>query len=181
MFNRDNPGAYFALRRNMLVSGDAMKKSNWKIYAFFIGVSEAVGLLSGWLTRAGTASYAEMIQKPPLAPPGWVFPVVWTVLYALMGISAARIWLAPPSPARNRGLNLFWLQLAVNFLWSPIFFNAGAYGFALIWLLLLWVLVLLMILQFRKVDLPAALLQVPYLIWLTFAAYLNWGVFRLNP
>ena len=173
--------SYFTLPLNMLVSGDAMKKTNWKIYALFIGLAEAVGLLSGWLTRAGTASYAEMMQKPPLAPPGWVFPVVWTVLYALMGISAARIWLAPPSPARNRGLNLFWLQLAVNFLWSPIFFNARAYGFALIWLLLLWGLVLLMILQFRKVDLPAALLQVPYLIWLTFAAYLNWGVFRLNP
>ena len=173
--------SYFALPLNMLVSGDAMKKTNWKIYALFIGVAEAVGLLSGWRTRAGAASYAEMMQKPPLAPPGWVFPVVWTALYALMGISAARIWLAPPSPARNRGLNLFWLQLAVNFLWSPIFFNVRAYGFALIWLLLLWVLVLLMILQFRKVDLPAALLQVPYLIWVTFAAYLNWGVFRLNP
>lgn len=165
----------------MLVSGDAMKKSNWKIYALFIGLTEAVGLLSGWLTRAGTMRYAEMIQKPPLSPPGWVFPVVWTVLYALMGISAARIWLAPPSRSQNRGLNLFWLQLAVNFLWSPIFFNAGAYGFAFIWLLLLWVLVLLMILQFRKVDKTAALLQIPYLIWLTFAAYLNWGVFRLNP
>ena len=165
----------------MLVSGDAMKKSNWKIYAFFIGISEAVGLLSGWLTRDGTMRYAEMIEKPPLSPPGWVFPVVWTVLFALMGIGAARVWLSPPSPARNRGLNLFWLQLAVNFLWSPIFFNAGAYGFAFIWLLLLWVLVLLMILQFREADLPAALLQIPYLIWLTFAAYLNWGVFRLNP
>ena len=158
-----------------------MKKSNWKIYAFWIGLAEAVGLLSGWLTRAGTMRYAEMIQKPPLAPPGWVFPLVWTVLYALMGISAARIYLAPPSRSRNRGLNLFLLQLAVNFLWSPIFFNAGAYGFALVWLLLLWVLVLLMILQFRKVDLPAALLQIPYLLWLTFAAYLNWAVFRLNP
>lgn len=157
-----------------------MNKGNWKIYAFWIGLSEAVGLLSGYLTRAGTQAYAEMLQKPPLSPPGWVFPVVWTVLYALMGISAARIYLTPPSQARSRGLNLFAIQLAVNFLWSPIFFNATAYGFALLWLLLLWVLVLLMLLQFRKVDKAAARLQIPYLLWLTFAAYLNYGVWQLN-
>lgn len=157
-----------------------MKNSNWKSYAFWIGLSEAVGLLSGYLTRAGTRGYAEMLQKPPLSPPGWVFPVVWTVLYALMGIGAARVSRTPPSPARSRGLNLFVLQLAVNFLWSPIFFNAGAYGFALVWLLLLWGLVLLMILQFRKVDKTAARLQIPYLLWLTFAAYLNYGVWQLN-
>ena len=157
-----------------------MKNSNWKSYAFWIGLSEAVGLLSGYLTRAGTGNYAEMLQKPPLSPPGWVFPVVWTVLYALMGIGAARVSQTPPSPARSRGLNLFVLQLAVNFLWSPIFFNAGAYGFALVWLLLLWGLVLLMILQFRKVDKTAARLQIPYLLWLTFAAYLNYGVWQLN-
>jgi len=144
-------------------------------------LAEAVGLLSGFLTREGTQIYAEMLQKPPLSPPGWVFPVVWTVLYALMGLGAARVYLTEPSRARNRGLNLFILQLAVNFLWSPLFFNARAYGAALLWLLLLWVLVLAMILAFRKTDKTAALLQVPYLIWLTFAAYLNWAVYRLNP
>ena len=157
-----------------------MNKTTWKTYAFWIGLSEAVGLLSGWLTREGTALYAEMLQKPPFSPPGWVFPVVWTVLYALMGISAARVYLTPPSAARSRGLNLFVAQLVVNFFWSPIFFNARAYGFAFFWLLLLWVLVLLMILQFRKVDKTAAYLQIPYLIWLTFAAYLNYAVWQLN-
>jgi tryptophan-rich sensory protein len=157
-----------------------MNKTNWKTYAFWIGLSEAVGLLSGFLTRDGTEIYAEILQKPPLSPPGWVFGVVWTILYALMGISAARIYTAPPSPARSRGLNLFIVQLVVNFFWSPIFFNARAYGFALIWLLLLWGLVLLMILQFRKVDKTAARLQIPYLLWLTFAAYLNYAVWQLN-
>ena len=157
-----------------------MNKPKWKVYAFWIGLTEAVGLLSARLTRTGTEIYAEILQKPPLSPPGWVFGVVWPVLYALMGISAARIWAAPPSPERSRGLNLFVAQLIVNFFWSPIFFNAGAYGFALLWLLLLWGLVLLMILQFRKVDRTAALLQIPYLIWLTFAAYLNYGVWQLN-
>ena len=157
-----------------------MNKTKWKVYAFWIGLTEAVGLFSGFLTRTGTEVYAQMLQKPPLAPPGWVFGVVWPILYALMGIGAALIWAAPPSPKRSRSLNLFVAQLIVNFFWSPIFFNAGAYGFALLWLLLLWGLVLLMILQFRKVDRTAALLQIPYLLWLTFAAYLNWAVWQLN-
>jgi len=143
-------------------------------------LAEAVGLLSGWLTREGTQIYAETIVKPPLSPPGWVFPVVWTVLYALMGISAARVWLAAPSKARNLGLNLFVAQLIVNFFWSPIFFNLQAFGLAFFWLLLLWGLVLWMILRFRKVDSLAAKLQIPYLLWLTFAAYLNLGVWYLN-
>ena len=164
----------------MLVPGDDMNNANLKTYAFWIGLSESVGLLSGFLTRQGTEIYANMLQKPPLSPPGWVFAVVWTVLYALMGISAARIYAAPPSRARSRGLNLFVAQLVVNFFWSPIFFNAGAYGFALIWLLVLWVLILWMVLTFRRVDKTAALLQIPYLLWVTFAAYLNFGIYLLN-
>ena len=157
-----------------------MNKPTGKQIVFWILLSEAVGLLSGLLSREGTALYAELLQKPPLSPPGWVFPVVWTILYGLMGLSAAKIYAAPPTQARSRGLNLFIAQLIVNFFWSPIFFNARAYGFALAWLLLLWVLVVLMTLQFRKVDKTAALLQIPYILWLTFAAYLNYGVWQLN-
>ena len=97
-----------------------------------------------------------------------------------MGIGAARIRLSAPSPEQKKSLNLFVAQLVVNFFWSLIFFNAQAYGFAFFWLLLLWALVFAMILQFRRVDPPAAKLQIPYLIWLTFAAYLNLGVWYLN-
>ena len=158
-----------------------MNRRNWKPYAIWILVTEAVGFLSGWLSREGTERYQQTIIQPPLSPPAIVFPIVWTILYALMGISAARIWLSAPSAHRSRGLNLYIAQLIVNFFWSPIFFNMQAYGFAVLWLLLLWVLVLLMILQFRKVDPIAALLQIPYLLWLTFAAYLNIGVWLLKP
>lgn len=157
-----------------------MNKPTWKQYTFWIGLSLAVGALSGFLSRAGTQAYGQMLDKPALSPPGWLFPVVWTILYTLMGISAAKVWAAPATLERSRGMNLFIAQLIVNFFWSPIFFNARAYGLALLWLLLLWVLVLRMILHFRKVDATAALLQIPYLIWLTFAAYLNWGVWQLN-
>lgn len=139
-----------------------------------------MGALSGWLTRDARNVYGQTVLQPPLSPPGWLFPVVWTLLYALMGIGAARVYQTPPSKLRSLGLNLFITQLVVNFFWSPIFFNLQAFGFAFFWLLLLWVLVLWLILVFRKVDSLAAKLQIPYLIWLTFAAYLNLGVWYLN-
>ena len=157
-----------------------MKTNIWKTYALWILGTEAVGGLSGWLTRKGADLYARSVSKPPLSPPSIVFPIVWSGLFALMGIGAARVWQAPPSADRTRGLTLFSVQLAFNFFWSIIFFNAQAFGLALIWLAVLWVLILWMILAFRKVDKWAALLQIPYLLWVSFAAYLNFGVWALN-
>lgn len=155
-------------------------KRNWKVYVFWILLAEAVGALSGFLTREGMDVFMSQTAKPPLSPPGFLFPIVWGILYALMGIGAARVYLAPESRERTLGLNLFVAQLIVNFFWSLIFFNARAFGFALAWLVLLWGLILWMTLTFRKVDKWAALLQIPYLIWVGFAAYLNLGVWLLN-
>ena len=152
----------------------------WKTYAIWILIAEAVGGLSGWLTRRGAQQYDETIAKPPLSPPAWVFPVVWTLLFALMGIGAARIWMRQPSLRRTRALELFAVQLGFNFFWSIIFFNFQQFGLALLWLLILWALIVWMILAFRRVDRPAALLQIPYLLWVSFAAYLNLGVWLLN-
>ena len=157
-----------------------MNKKPRKTYVLWIAICEAVGFLAGILTRQGTKIYAQTAIKPPLTPPGWLFPAVWVVLYALMGIGAARIILAPSSAGRSRGLNLMVTQLVVNFFWPLLFFNAGVYGFALLWLLLLWGLVLWMILVWRKVEPLAAWLQIPYLLWLSFAVYLNTGVWYLN-
>ena len=157
-----------------------MKQKKWKVYAFWIGLSLAIGLLSGLLSRPGMEGFQETVRQPPLSPPAFLFPVVWTALYILMGIGAARIWLTEPSALRSKGINLFVAQLVVNFFWSLIFFDARAFSLAFIWLLLLWGLVLWMILTFRKVDRLAANLQLPYLLWLTFAAYLSAGVWFLN-
>ena len=157
-----------------------MKNSNWKTYAFWIILCEAVGALAGWISAGGIEVYSALANKPPLTPPQWVFPVVWTILYALMGISAARISLTPPSKERNRGLNFFTAQLIVNFFWPLLFFNAGAYGLSFLWLLLLLVLVIWMTLEFRKVSPQAAYLQIPYILWLSFAAYLNAAVWYGN-
>ena len=157
-----------------------MKGRPWKTYLIWILFTEAVGALSGWLTREGTELYAQSIVKPPLSPPGIVFPIVWVILFALMGIGAARIWLSPPSARRSRSLALFFAQLFFNFFWSVIFFNFQAFGFALLWLAVLWALIWGMLLSFQRVDRPAAWLQVPYLLWVTVAGYLNLGIWLLN-
>ena len=157
-----------------------MQKHTWKVYAFWIVFTEAVGALAGWLTRDGTAIYGQTIVQPPLSPPAWVFPVVWAILYALMGIGAARIYNSPPSKARSCSLTVYLVQLGFNFFWSILFFNLQWFRVALLWLVLLWGLILWMILCFRRVDPVAAGLQMPYLLWVSFAAYLNLGVWLLN-
>lgn len=156
-----------------------LNKSKIKPYAVSILLTLAVGGLSGFLTSMGMDSF-DALTKPPLTPPSFLFPIVWTVLFILMGVGAARIFMTEPTAARNRALIVYVVQLAVNFLWSIIFFNLQAYGFAFFWLILLWVLILTMIYLFCKVDKPAALLQIPYAIWVTFAGYLNLMIWLLN-
>ena len=107
----------------------------------FILLSLAVGGLSGLLSAEGMDLYDATVVKPPLSPPPVLFPIVWSVLYILMGIGAARIWLSEAGSDRSKALNLFVAQLAVNFFWSIIFFNLQAFGFAFFWLLVLLVLV----------------------------------------
>lgn len=157
-----------------------MKKQAWKVYAAFILVTEAVGALAGLIIRPGIELYKQSVIKPPLTPPALAFPIVWAILYALMGVGAARVWLSPDSDARRRGLRLFALQLAFNFLWSILFFSFRAYGFAFVWLVALWALIVWMSLEFRDADPPAAALQLPYLLWVLFAGYLNLFVWLLN-
>ena len=157
-----------------------MKKKTWKAYAVWIALAVAVGGISGWLTKEGTEIYNATIEKPPLSPPSIVFPIVWSILFVLMGVGAAKVYLSPPSEDRSRSLLLFIIQLAVNFFWSIIFFNFENFGLAFFWLLALWGLILWMMLSFYKVDKIAALLQIPYFLWVTFAAYLNFGVWMLN-
>ena len=157
-----------------------LKQKKWKVYGFWIGLSLAVGLLSALLSRPGMEDFQETVRQPPLSPPAFLFPVVWTALYILMGVGAAMVRLKKPSAHRSKGINLFVAQLVINFFWSLIFFNAQPFGFAFLWLLLLWALILLMILSFYKTDKLAALLQIPYLLWVTFAGYLNFTIWQLN-
>ena len=156
-----------------------MKRNKLRTYAVAIAIPEAVGVLAGILTRNGIENLRN-VQQSALTPPAVVFPIVWTVLYGLMGISLARIWQQPDSPERTRGLSLFLFQLIVNFFWSIFFFNMQAFGLALIWILGLLLLIGLMIRSFYQMDKSAALLQIPYFLWVTFASYLTYQVWRLN-
>lgn len=157
-----------------------MNRTKIKTYLLWILLAEAVGSLAGWLTREDVKIYTDSIAQPPLSPPPLVFPVAWTILYALMGIGAARVSLAPDGPWRSRALAVFGLQLGMNFLWSILFFKFQRFGLALVWLIALWGAILWMISAFSRVDKAAARLQIPYLVWVAFAGYLNLGVWVLN-
>ena len=150
-----------------------------KTYIFFIILCETVGLISGLLSMMGMRGFDDVMQSG-LTPPGIVFPIVWFVLYALMDIGAARIRLAEESLEQVKALLIFSLQLAVNFFWSIIFFDLQAFQFAFWWLLILWVLIILMITAYQKVDKLAAYIQIPYLLWVTFAGYLTYMTWMMN-
>ena len=149
-----------------------------KALAASILIAEAVGALSALFVRGETGWYKEL-YRPPAAPPSWLFPVVWSILFLLMGIAAYRIYLVR-SPQRNEALWLYGIGLLVNFLWPLFFFRLKLLGFSAIWLALLLVLVLWTWRRFYTLDRPAGNLLIPYLLWLAFALYLNIGVWALN-
>jgi len=155
-------------------------KLDKRLLAICIVIPLFVGAVAALLTGDSMQVFS-MVEKPPFSPPAWLFPVAWTILYTLMGISSYLIIKSEADEnAKERAIRLYGLQLLVNFLWPTFFFNLGWYGFSLIWLLLLWLLVVIMILWFWEINRLAAYLNIPYLIWLTFAAYLNWGIWVLN-
>ena len=137
-----------------------------------------VGVVAGFFTKDGMQIF-ESMTKPPLSPSAVVFPIVWTILYLFMGISSY-IVAGKDGREGEKALTLYGYQLIVNFLWPVFFFSFEWYFFSLLWLLFLWFLVLKMIFAFYQVFPAAAYLNIPYLIWLTFAAYLNAGVWILN-
>lgn len=151
---------------------------NKKNYVLFISVSVLTGLISALLTRNNMNIY-DKISTPPLSPPGILFPIVWTILYILMGISAARIYTANNNKWSS-SLSVWSVQLIVNFLWSILFFNYQAFLLSFIWLVLLLILIMIMIILFYKIDKAAGLIQIPYFLWVTFAGYLNFAIYLLN-
>lgn len=156
------------------------KKVDIKLLAKCIAIPLLVGAVAAIISGGGMEVF-ESVNKPPLSPPAWLFPVVWTILYTLMGISSYLILTSGADENQiYKAMTLYGYQLAVNFLWPTFFFNFQWYLFSFFWLLLLWVLVFLMILRFWRIDKTAAYLNIPYLVWLTFAGYLNLAIWWLN-
>lgn len=156
-------------------------KTNKFTLAICIAIPLIVGGAAGYLTRGGIESF-ETINKPALSPPGWLFPVVWTILYVLMGIASYLVYTSQTGYRWRirQALTLYLWQLVFNFFWPIIFFNMQWYFIAFLWLILLWLLIFMTILAFGQISKTAAYLMLPYLVWVTFAGYLNFAIWRLN-
>lgn len=152
-------------------------KIQWKDLITCLAIPLAVGGLSALLTQNSMETF-RLVNKPALAPPGWVFPVVWTILYILMGI-ASYLVLTSGKP-NDTALTVYGIQLVFNFFWSIIFFNLEMYLFAFIWLVVLWLLIFKTAILFYQISKPAGYLMIPYLLWVAFAGYLNLSIYLLN-
>ena len=154
-----------------------MKIRNKSALIISILIPLAVGSMSALFS--GNMSSYSILTQPAFSPPGFIFPVVWTILYILMGASSYIVY-SSNSPNKPKALLIYGIQLFFNFCWSIIFFGLDLYLFAFIWLIALIFIIIIMIRQFYIVSPLAAYLQIPYLIWCIFAAYLNFSIFILN-
>jgi len=162
---------------------EAMESRGWWKIAFVTVVAiELAGGLSGWLSNSGYGNgWFDGLQKPSFMPPGWAFGVVWPILYLFLGIALAIVLALPPSPRRTTGLVLFFIQFALNFAWSPIFFGAHDISLAKIIIFVMAAIAAAAAAQFLRLQRSAGLLMIPYLAWLIFAATLNSAIEKLNP
>lgn len=155
-------------------------KPNRKSLLACLAVPLGAGALSALLTRDGMELF-QSLEKPPLTPPGWLFPPVWTVLYLMMGLASYLVLRAGcPRSMIRRALAVYGLQLFFNFVWTLLFFNLGAYLLSFFWLAVLWLLILANFLLFYRISRSAGWLLLPYLLWVLFAGYLNLGIYLLN-
>lgn len=161
-----------------------MKKINWTSLLTNLALSVGTGALAALFTRGSMEQY-ELMYKPPLSPPGWLFPIVWTILYIAMGIAAYLVCETETSKSmssnyfqenKKTALITYYIQLFVNFTWSIIFFNLKYYWLAFAWILLLWYLIYLTIRRFYEINKTAGIILVPYLLWVTFATYLTLAI-----
>ncbi len=157
-----------------------MKKFNLKAFIIAVAIPLAVGGLSAFLTRDSMAQF-DMINKPPLSPPAILFPIVWTLLYILMGIASYIVYASDCAPGTIKiSLTTYAIQLVFNFFWSILFFGCKMYLSAFVWLIFLLMLIIMTTLLFYIVDKWAGYLMIPYILWVIFAGYLNFSIYLLN-
>ena len=163
-----------------------MKINNAFKLIIAIVVSELAGIIGSVFTTPSIAGWYAGIVKPALNPPAWVFGPVWTTLFALMGIAAFLVWssYAKATEDKKKGIRvaliLFGVHLVLNILWSIIFFGLHSPGGALVEIVFLWLAILTTIIAFAKISKPAAWLLLPYILWVSFATYLNYSIWTLN-
>ena len=155
-------------------------KFNLKLFIVFLGLPLFVGGLAGLITNNSMTIF-QTLNQPPLSPPGFIFPIVWTILYVLMGI-ASYLVLSSENNTKlvTTSLKFYLAQLGVNFIWPILFFSFELYLFSFIWILFLIFLVIRTTVLFAQISKPSVYFMIPYLIWLVFAAYLNLAVYLFN-
>ncbi|OBR96500.1 TspO/MBR family protein [Clostridium ragsdalei P11] len=143
-------------------------------------IAEGVGATSAFLGMSNQEMYSQLV-KPVFSPPGWIFPIVWIILFFLMGTAAYRVWIrGKQGEDVKRALVLYAIQLALNFMWTIIFFRFQLYGLAFLELMILLVFILMTTFEFSKIDKTAAYLMIPYILWVSFAGILNYAIWMLN-
>lgn len=154
-----------------------MKKINWKRLIIIIVITFIVGSFFSFFTMNNMDTFKEL--KKPINVPGVLFPIVWSILYLLMSISC---YIITTKDDKNKDNAIIWygIQLIINSLWSLIFFGFSAYLFSFIWIILLLAIVIIMIVKFYKIDKTASYLNIPYVLWILFAGFLNLGIYILN-
>ena len=155
-------------------------KIKWKGLILSIAIPLIVGGLAGLISRGGMMTF-DKLNKPYLSPPGWLFPIIWTILYILMGLASYIIITSGSNGNKTKtALKTYGIQLLFNFFWPIFFFNLNLYFFSFLWLVILWILILITTILFYKISKLAAYLILPYLLWVTFASYLNISIALLN-
>ena len=157
-----------------------MKSRPYSALAAFLIATFATAVIGGAATASSVNTWYAGLRKPDWNPPNWVFGPAWTVLYVLMAVAAWRVWGRTEVDARRRTLELFSAQLALNALWSVLFFGFRRPGFALVDVVVLWSLLLTLQVRFARIDRVAGWLWTPYLVWVSFASALNAAVWWLN-
>ncbi len=155
-----------------------MKNINFKKLFIYIFITLLIGVIPSIFVYNNIDKY-ELLNKPLLSPPSIIFPIVWTIIYIILGISIYRI-MGTDNNRKNEAKLIYFIQLIINALWTPIFFGLNEYFLAFLWIIMLILLVITMIIIFFKIDKISAYLNIPYLFWLLFASYLNFGIFVLN-
>ena len=154
-------------------------KIKWKPLIISILIPLAVGGLSAFLTRDGMMAF-ESLEMPPLSPPRWLFPLAWTILYVLMGIASYLVFTSGKPYRSKTALTFYGIQLIFNFFWSLIFFNLNEFLIAFVWLVIMLFFIIVTSVLFYRISRPAGYLLIPYILWVTFAGYLNLGIYLLN-
>lgn len=148
---------------------------------FFILISQSAGIIGSFFTAPAIAGWYAELNKPLFNPPSWIFAPVWISLYALMGIASYLIWVKrKKEKLANTALVIFFIHLIFNALWSIIFFGLKNPMWAFFEILILWVMVLILIIIFHKIDKKASYLLIPYVLWVSFATFLNFAIWILN-